>query len=938
MKYVSDNLFLIALLIATLLTLVLLAIVFSAALSGGSAKAVKTLRLLGAESLRLSFRSAVKLIEANLVTRAERYNLSWTLLLNESTRGELPLPESGLHSALSTDSSLSAAAQGIVWNFFDKGVVVQLRSNYLGTSDLDSVAGEATSDAASSGKSSGVWDDFLGLCRSYRPQRPFDCIVLAIPCAALLQSDPQGQLALMARAKAIHRRLWLAQNRLALRFPIHLVVTECEDVPGFASFGAALPEPMRRSMLGWASPYELVAPFRIQWVDSAVDQMVGAVADSCAELCALEAADAGSGAYFLLPGELERLRAGLKIFCEELMRPSAYHESFLLRGMYLTGDCSAAAVLRASAAGQAAGPPAELSAIATPAQGETGLAPRESMPAFLRDIFERKIFAEVGLVRSSSQRMRRPAAGRLAYWSALIAPALWALGLGLATFQLHGMQAAVLAYLQMHGANAPGPDPTLPQTGAIATLASFEPLGGARFGSVFMPGSWPLFDDLQERLRDRLEKGFATDVVAALRDAAFSRVSGLTGAVRDPATGRLPENGQCTLPAHWSEQPAAPSTGLNLGDLPEYSAVLNYVNRLDELDRAIAAMQRLASPGEPPHSADLVLAVQILLNKDLQIKPTRGAVFFRAAAQGGLLLPLGPIRSAARCALRLADEAMYQRLFDRNSLLLGEQKVAESVARLHDSAGQDADLGARLLLWQTLRMALDEQQGRLVAGQGGWMRQSVLDLGSAQVRLLKRIADNRLLGAPAVQDSKALAARGFGRFAMAWESAVTSRNPVDGSGALVWAGTGWDSTPERKALRVAVTAMMAQPYMNAGAPPHLPEVPAGATIRWDRAQLEHVASLSEARKSFRRPGRAGHGLAATGGHGGRPGDGCQCPRHAGAGVERCTAADAGASHRCRARHRTSHPCMAAGHGRARARRRARRRARARRPVAAGPAR
>lgn len=312
LNFLSDNLAIVSLLLVTLLVLALLAVVVSAALRapGQDAAAAAAAPKLASDSLRQSFRTALELIEANLATRAERYKLCWTLVLDEGSGAGLPLAQSGLPSALSADSSQSAAALGVGWHFFDQGVVAQLQASQLGSPDPDSAA------------NTGIWDDFIALCRKYRPQRPFDAIVLALPCSALLASDAQGQQELAARAKAIHRRLWLAQNRLALRFPLHIVITECEQVPGFAAFAAALPEALRRSMLGWAAPYEVVAPFREAWVDAAMDQVTGSVADACAELCALEGSDGGSSAYFLLPAQLERLRSGLKLFCGELMRPA----------------------------------------------------------------------------------------------------------------------------------------------------------------------------------------------------------------------------------------------------------------------------------------------------------------------------------------------------------------------------------------------------------------------------------------------------------------------------------------------------------------------------------------------------------------------------------------------------------------------------------------
>lgn len=823
MTWSAGNLVMAGLLAAVLLMLLLLALVLSAARREGqaakSAGAGKGLRLQG-ESLRLSFRKAVRLIEKNLAARGERYNLSWTLLLNEDARGGLPLLEAGLPSALSADSSMAASTQGIAWNFFDKGVVVQLRTDYLGAPD----------DAAGNG----IWDAFLGLCRAYRPQRPFDAIVIALPCSALLQADAAGQLALAARAKAIHRRLWLAQNRLALRSPIHLVVTGCEDLPGFAAFGAALPETQRRAILGWASPYELVAPFRSQWVDSAVDQVVGTAADACAELCALEPGEADSSAYLLLPAELERLRAGLKLFCDELMRPSAYHESFLLRGMYLTGDCGPAAVMGAGAAAQE--------------NGEA--APRTPMPVFLRDIFERKIFAEKGLVRSSRQRLRHPAGRSLAYWAGVAAIAAWGCGLVVATFQLDRMSDVVRAYLQAIAAPASGAAASGRR--AFAALDGFEPLGGAGFRSALMPGSWPLFDDLNERLQGRLEQAFADNAVAALSEAAHAQANLLTGVRRDVVSGGLLDSGQCSLPAQWDERVAAAGPGgLNLKALPEYDAMMAYLTRLDELDRALAAMRRLAQSGPAaPLGADLALAVRILLKKELRGTPTRTAALFRAAAQRTPPPPTASIQQAARCTLKMADVALYRRLFDDNGLLRAERVLADSARRLHEEGRLGASLETRLQLWQKLDAALDEQAAQLSSGQGAWMRQRTLDLGGAQEALLQRIGANSLLGPLAVQDAQDFAAQGFNRFQAAWGSTMASADALDGSAGLAWGASGWAFTPERKALREALAALLAQPYMKPVPRLPLPGLPGGAVIRWERSQLERAASLAEARKAF----------------------------------------------------------------------------------------
>ena len=137
----------------------------------------------------------------------------------------------------------------------------------------------------------------------------------------------------------------------------------------------------------------------------------------------------------------------------------------------------------------------------------------------------------------------------------------------MATFELVEERAAVLSWLQAVDAPARGgvSDGVASQRRAMAALDGFEPLGGARFRSWLMPGSWPLFDDLDARLKSRLEQAFADNAVAALTEAARAQASQLTGVARDAVTGSLIENGQCTLPAQWQERvAAAPPAGRNL--------------------------------------------------------------------------------------------------------------------------------------------------------------------------------------------------------------------------------------------------------------------------------------------------------------------------------------------------------------------------------------
>jgi len=807
------------LLVATLLVLVLLAIVVSAARKGSgapaSAGAARTLRLPGADAMRMSFRQAVKLIEANLTSGAERYNLSWTLLLNDSAGADVPLAQAGLRSDLGETVGASGP-RDVAWHFFDKGVVVQVRTQFPVDDNHDADR---------------PWETLLALCRDYRPQRPFDAIVLAVPCAALLDFAPAGQAALAARAQGLHRRLWLAQNRLALRFPVHLMVTECERIPGFARFGAAVPEPLRRAILGWASPYELATPYRDQWADSAMDHVTLAVANACAELSALEEGDHDSIGYLLLPAELERLRAGVKAFCEELMRPSAYHESFLLRGIYLTGDGSPAAQLQAPLAG---------TSVTSVTLGVPDMAFIPA-PVFLRDIFERKVFPEVGLVRASRQRLRQPAARRIGYWLAVLVPLAWGIGIGIGTYNLHQKQAQLRSWLERGNARAAAPD--IDVEGAGLDLQAVERIAALRFYALAIPGSWPVLNDIDEKITDRLNRDFAHVAVVDLRVAALARLNALTGTDYQLAGNSITGRGQCAAPA------VAPAeAGIDLRTVPEYAAMMTYLNGLDQLDQGLEAMRRLREPDrEAASGKDLALALHALLNYEAAPTFAGAAALYRNEVRRSPEIPEDFIHRAAACAIDLLAKKMYAHLFERNPLMLAEQHVDDAYKRVLATGSQGG--AARTVAWRDLQAGLEDEQALLAKGGGAWMAQNVLALGPDQQGLLGRVRANHLLGDQAAQHLAGIAESGFAGFQSAWSEAVAG-SEEDGSNGLVWKEQSWHFTPVRKKLVSSVGSLFAPGYMRPALVQELPAAQKDRTVSWDKTQLDNVDALIDARRAF----------------------------------------------------------------------------------------
>lgn len=837
----TDQLFLISIAVLTLVVLLVLGMVlyFAARRSHAKPSSDPKVARIRFDSLRSSFRQAVELIEGNIASRADRYGIPWIMLLNEGDdHRQLPIEQSGVASALSTESASAAATQGISWHFFDRGVVIDIQGAYLGSPDDDDASEKP-------------WDEFLGMCRAYRPQRPFDSVVITIPAALLLDDSTDGRLELSKRAKLAHRRLWLAQNRFAMRFAVYVLVTGAEQLEGFSAFASALPEPLRASMLGWSSPYDLSTTYQPAWVDEAVGTVVRSVSDVSAELFATGTEPQGAGAQLLLPSRIEALRGQLQLYVDELMRPSAYHEPFFFRGIYLTGDSgeSAQTVAAIDAQHDAYG-----HKDLEPVGGDL-IAQLMRQPAFLRDLFEKKIFLEYGLTRPSrTQTLTRPVLHRALRWAAVIFLGGWGIGLIVAAWQLHRHNATLvpaLAQLQhdaQYRMRALQRGETIPtawyRNKALSLLAMNERLRTDGTYSFFMPGSWQPFDDLNERVIERIEREFGDIAVSTLRRELMARVSQLSAVEQDEATGEFIVGASCGLPPSFRTIGDAPrKNGLLVEDQPEFGALQRYLGSVEQLDAALQAVERLRQPATG-NAEDLRVAVRYALGAELPADLSRNLRYFRQAAEGNALaIPLAPVQSALRCALDKGTAQLDARLFVNNELLVSEQ----SLARLLPSLASTGTFTRTTASFREVIAAIKDQEDLVASGKGGWMRQPVLVLGPSYDRTIARIEQNRLLGLESAEAVRSRAQDAFQKFRVEFNLRFGGAQP-----GLVWQDKDgrFALAPERIALRDALTALLAQPFM---APARDRELPGGGTRTlavWDLPRLDQALAVGDIRKRY----------------------------------------------------------------------------------------
>ena len=773
--------------------------------------------------LRSSFRTAVGAIEANIAGRDKRYDVPWVVLLHDGDAATRPPVEAcGISSTLAGEQP-AWASDGPRWHLFDRGVVVELESDLL-----DAPVGRDEMEKR--------WEEFLSLCGRYRPQRPLDSVIVSVPAELLADRTPEGRDRLRHRAAAASRRIWIAQNRYAMRFAVYVVISGAEQLPGFAPFAEALPAGMRDSMLGWASPFQPATLYRRDWTDTAFNQIEQDVADLGAELFASNAQLPAPTDVFLLPSRIAALRAGAADYLDELMRPNAYHEPFFLRGLWLAGGAA--------------------------------------LPAFLRDVVEQKVFAEFGLSRAAhSQKLARPMLTRVMRWFMIGVPVVYALGIVITGIQLHRVLPTLAEGLEglkrdtEYRAQATGMGERLDfewyRKTALQLMVGLSDLESRRVGSSngaavydpnlinpFMPGSWPMFDDVRARAIARIHESFADLAVRTLQQAVYRRTAELTNAPLSPSTGLLTNGSEDCDPPR--PRTLTLQTGVKSSlapeDLAEFTALAAYSGDLTRLQASVNAMRRLGTPSQD-NAKQLRLLVLDMLGADMP-GDLQGSVnlFAVAASKQGALIDRQPVSLAARCGFIKGMLALNQRLFAENALVRSEEQVQAARNTLlnlftRSEAPDSADV---IAAFRNLQEALAGQKMLLGQGRGGWLLRDEMKLGNSYDKLAKEFADNALIGPDVVEQSLRRAREDFARTRQRYLSLFG-----DDSTALAPGKDGaLELSKERLGLLAAIEQLMTQPLMQPAAGNALQPTARGTRVQWDIDQLAKAVKLADGRRKY----------------------------------------------------------------------------------------
>jgi hypothetical protein len=343
--------------------------------------------------LRSSFRRAVRLLHSYVTGRDFRYRVPWFLMAGESDSGKTTLLQ-GNGTNLSAEEGAEASPL-VNWYFFNEGVVIDVAGDFVLRND-----GTANHRG---------WNTISRLLVKHRPRRPLDGVVLTIPASDLCSDDPdlknERRFRLEQKATCLYKKLWQAQRILGMRLPVYVLITKCDELPGFTSFCEQLPDRLQTQMLGWSNDRTLETSYNPDLVPEALTSLYRHLSALQFEIYTEREHIENADDIFLLPSAVDSMRGPLQVYLDVLFKQSAYHEPFFFRGIYLCGEPPGELLLETAEADKDTNWTEPFAIKASEPEPSDYF---ERSPAFVSDLFKEKIFAEDFL----AQPVRRTALSR----------------------------------------------------------------------------------------------------------------------------------------------------------------------------------------------------------------------------------------------------------------------------------------------------------------------------------------------------------------------------------------------------------------------------------------------------------------------------------------------------------------------------------------------
>ena len=248
------------------------------------------------------------------------YVLPWFMVVGKSGTGKTTaLTRTRLASSLQKFSQIAPIEQtaNYDWWFFDRAIVIDCAGRYVEAADLDQDRSE--------------WELGLDLLAKYRGKEGLNGLVLAISAERLMNPEKDS---LMDEGRVIRGRIDQLIRLFGKRFPIYVLVTQCDRVYGLEQWVGMLPENSLEQAMGYLSAPESSGPDEPQFLDRAFTSIQERL--QALRLALLNRNQQVEPALLLFPGELQQLKPGLEVFLRAALGDNAYLETPFLRGLFFS--------------------------------------------------------------------------------------------------------------------------------------------------------------------------------------------------------------------------------------------------------------------------------------------------------------------------------------------------------------------------------------------------------------------------------------------------------------------------------------------------------------------------------------------------------------------------------------------------------------------------
>ncbi len=280
-----------------------------------------------ARKVKESFDNATKYLKRYVGTSDYRYKLPWYLVVGDSGVGKTNLLQK-LNLPYSKDfyGQEQTFNEDLNWFIYENSVVLDLKGSFAFAND-------------DNGKpSNSNWLKVLKNLQRFRPQRPIDGIIYTISATELLNYDEYNAEEFDKRSAIIQNYLVGLHEKLGMKVPVYVVVSQCDLMPEFKSFCSNVPSRLSDDGLGWSNPYSFERAYSTQWLNDAFSEIKRQLYSAQIEILSQAKNPGDYDGLFMLPKTVSSLLPVLRNRIDAIFKPSAFSNVLLFRGVYLSGQ------------------------------------------------------------------------------------------------------------------------------------------------------------------------------------------------------------------------------------------------------------------------------------------------------------------------------------------------------------------------------------------------------------------------------------------------------------------------------------------------------------------------------------------------------------------------------------------------------------------------